>query len=238
MITKNETYSLSNSLFTILKVENCFIKTEFHSRYGNQLFRNMHQFNNLNRILQIAEHHMDEYIQWNNETIPEMKINNYDLFIELLTLLCNHGLATYEILKRFFLETIDLESLNNKTKSRVKKHSTLGTLVDAICELPNVNEKIKNELFDIGFRNALGHDTWYLEKNLFCYVEPKSNQKITLSLQQAHQRIECIFIFYWAISQNYTKLFFPEVIKEYDEEFKQIMDEVFPIYIANPRETD
>ncbi|MGI0059895.1 MAG: hypothetical protein ACREBJ_09020, partial [Nitrosotalea sp.] len=164
MITRDSVVSLSKSLFAILKVENCFIKTEFHERHEKQLYRNMLQFNNLNRILEIGEHHLENYLKWNNQTVPNMPITKYNYFIELITLLCNHGLASYELLKRFFLETMDLDKLTKISGQQIRLDSTWGQLSTAISKLPNVSEQITTELFDIAFRNTLAHDSWYLHE--------------------------------------------------------------------------
>lgn len=238
MLTKDEVESLSKSLFTILKVEDCFVKTEFHQRYGKQLLRNMHQFNNFNRVLQIAEHHLDEYIQWNNQTLPEMQMTQYDYLIEVITLLCNHGLATYEFLKRFFLETIDLELLNKKTGSNLHKGSMLGDFVKAISKLPNVNNKITDELIDVRFRNALAHDSWYLHDGALRYVETKTKNEIVYPYQLLHEKIQIIFGLFHIIKDQYFRTYFPEMVMEYEDDLGKLMDFIFPMYIATPRQDD
>lgn len=235
MLTRNEVESLSKSLFTILKVESCFIKTDFHQRYEKQLFRNMSQFNNLNRVLQTAEHHLDDYVQWNNQILPEMQMTRYDYFVEVVTLLCNHGLATYEFLKRFFLETMDLELLNKKTESRLHKGSMLGAFVESIAKLPNVNNKITDDLFDVGFRNALAHDSWYLHDGSMRYVEPKTKNEIVYPYPQLHEKIQIIFGFYHVITDQYFKTYFPEMVQMYEDGLGDIMDSIFPMNIAKPR---
>lgn len=236
MLTKDEVISLSKSLFTVLKVEDCFIKTEFHQRYEKQLFRNMHQFNNLNRVLQIAEHHLDEYIRWNNQIVPEMQMTKYDYLIEVMTLLCNHGLATYEFLKRFFLETIDLELLNKKTESRLHRGSMLGTFVEAVAKLPSISSKITEDLFDVGFRNALAHDSWYLHDDAMRYVDPKTKNEVVFPYSQLHEKIQIIFGFYHVITEQYFETYFPEMVRAYKENIGEIMNFIFPMYTTTPRQ--
>jgi len=198
----------------------------------------MHQFNNLNRILEIGENHLESYLQWNNQNIPNMPITKYDHFIELITLLCNHGLATYELLKRFFLETLDLELLNSKTNSKIIKTSTWGTLTMAISKLTNVNEQISNELFDIDFRNTLAHDSWYLDEGSMRYVAPKNKKEIAIPYARLHEKIQLIFVFYHVMTDQYFRLYFPEMTQEYENGLGKVMDIIFPLYIASPRQDD
>lgn len=228
MLNSKEIEQLSKSFFTNLKIMNLFKKTEFHERYGNQIIRNHRQLNNLVRRFEIGEHHMENYLKWNNEHIPTMPMTKFDYTVELTTLFTNHGLATYEALKRFFLETIELEKLNEITKERIHSASTWGSLTRAISRVPCVDQRVITELFDVDFRNALAHDTWYFENNSLKYLDMKKNI-VTILFKDLVPKIHTIFGFYVITTQNYFEAYFPELKEQYAQMEADLNKEI-PIF--------
>lgn len=211
-----------------------FKKSELHERYGNQIIRNHYQLNNLTRRFEIGEHHLENYLKWNNDNIPHMPMTKFDFIVELTTLFTNHGLATYEALKRFFLETIDLEKLNEKTGERIHMGSTWGHLANAISKLPCVNQIVITDLFDVDFRNALAHDTWYLENASMKYLDMKRNI-VTIPFVSLVQKVKTIFGFYSVTTNEYFKGYIPEIIEDYPK-IEKILNEVIPIFEPTPHD--
>ena len=228
MFTIDEIESLSKSLYTILRVEDCFKKTDFHERYGKQLLRIGKQFNNLNRKNEIGNNHLEEYLKWHNQKIPnESPMTKFDFFIEINTLFCSFGLTHYEFLKRFFIETLNLKLFRTKTKSKIKSVPTFGGLVKAFEDLPNFNQEMK-DMLDTDFRNALAHDSWYLEDNEMRYMTSK-RKLIQIPIAKIPQKINTIVGVYSTITKCYFEEFFPEILNQYAD-LKNSINDYFPLY--------
>ena len=213
---------------------NLFKKTDFHERYGNQIVRNHLQLNNLIRRFEIGEYHLENYLEWNNAYIPTMPMRKIDYIIELTTLFTNHGLATYESLKRFFLETLDLEKLNEITKEKIHSTSTWGSLSRAISKIPCVNQKVITDLFDVDFRNALAHDTWYFEDISMKYLDMKGNV-VTVPFKVLVPKIHTIFGFYNFTTNDYFEEYVPELIEQYTK-MEEKMNKDIPIFEPTPHD--
>lgn len=218
MLTINEIERRTESFFTVLKVEELFVKMPFHERFGNQLTRNMIQFNNLMRKFEVGDNKLEDYINWHNQNIPDPPMSKTDFTLEL---------TTYELLKKFFNEVINIEKLNQITEPRtpLKKTSTLGTFLKSFYKLPNLNTEELEELFDIGFRNALAHDTWYLDSKGLRYLD--MDKLILIEFSSIERKIKSVYGIYSLIVRWYTENFFPEVMESYDE---KTVNDLFPLY--------
>lgn len=231
MLSIDETVLLSKALYTILKVEGCFRKNDFRERYGNQLIRIGQQLNNLSRKLVITNNHMEEYLQLYNEKIPnEPQMTKWDAFIELNTLFCSFGLTHYELLKRFFIEVLDLEHLSSISKTRIGKTPTFGELVNIFKNLPNYSNKM-TEMLDNDFRNALAHDSWYLGNKNMKYIV--NNKLVQIPLSRIPQKINIIGAVYSTISNCYTEDFFPEYVEVYNKGLKDEIQKTIPLFGMN-----
>lgn len=235
MLNTQEVEELSKSFFTNLKIMNLFKKTDFHVRYGNQIIRNHYQLNNITRREEIFKHHLENYLKWNNENLPHMPMKKFDYFIEFTTLFTNHGLATYESLKRFFLETLDLELINKKIAKKPNDFliptSMWGNIARAIGKLPCVDPRVISDLFDVEFRNSLAHDSWYFENNFFKYLDMKRNI-VELPLIDLPLKIRAIFGFYTFVTKEYFKEYYPEIIE--NDEINQKKYGLLPIFELTP----
>ncbi len=231
MLSDTEAISLSKSLYTILKVEKCFTKNDFIERYGNQLIRIEKQFNNLNRKLAIVRCHIEEYRQLHNEKTPnEPQMTQSDVFIELTTLYCSFGLAHYELLKRFFIATLDLEHLSAIAKTKIRKPPTFGGIINTFKGLPNYNDKMA-EMLDKDFRNALAHDSWYLGSNEMKYLV--NDKLVQIPFLKIPQKIKIIGRAYTTISECYTMDFFPEIVDAYNKGLKNEIQKITPLFGMN-----
>lgn len=226
-----EVESLSKSIYTILKVENLFQKSDFHERYAKQLFRIGEQFNVLRRKEQITNDFSEEYIKWHNEKAPDLPMTKNECLVEITTLLCSFGLTHYEFLKRFFIETLFLDKLQMETSVHIGKTPTYGTLIKSFQKLTNYNQKM-NELFDVDLRNALAHDSWYLENTGLQYKN-FDNKIITISYTELPLKITTIGGAYTFITSNYFKDYFPDIVQLYDGIGSKRINEFFPLYGMN-----
>jgi len=231
MLTVNEIETLSKSLYTILRVEDCFKKSDFHERYANQLFRIGVQFNNIQRKKEITNNYLEEYLKWNTEKASDLPMTKYDCLVELTTLLCSFGLTHYEFLKRFFIETMILDRLGSRTGIKFSTRVTYGTFVKAFEKLPNFDKRM-NEMLDEDFRNALAHDTWYLDENGMKYANFKK-EIIAIPFSKIPQKINMIGITYTIITKNYFQDFFPEMVKIYEKVGSKEINKLFPLYGMN-----
>ena len=219
----------SSRIYTILKVENLFKKTDFNERYLPQLTRNMIQFRNMYRKLLIAENKLlPKYLKWYDENFSEFPMNESDFLLEILTLLCNHGLATFELFKRFFLNTINLELLNSKSNMNLNQRSMLGEIIKAIKKLEFIAPKKLDMVVDTEFRNTLAHDSWYLEGNQFKFKDTNGTDRY-LSLEELHENIRKIMMAYKVISSKYGEDYEPESIEAYKNQYKKYMDNIIPL---------
>jgi len=222
----------SEALFEIIKKAHCFQKTDFTSRYMPQLYRNMVQFRNLTRKIDITKKKLPEYLNWYKQNYPEMPMTQSDFMIEIVTLLCSHGLATFEFLKRFLLLTLNFQQLFFLTSASLGEFSMLGDLVNkGLAKLPNVNISSLKKLIDLDFRNALGHDSWYIEGMNWKYTE-KGGLEVSIPINDMHKKIYTVFGVTSALSRKYLETYFPEYTDEYNNGLGKIMDEIMPL---NPR---
>lgn len=236
MIVDPEVITFAKSMFTVLKVEDLFIKSPFHERYFHQLTRNMIQFNNLMKKFEIGDNSLDSYLEWHAKNTPEPMMTRFDFRIEITTLLSNHSLATYEFLKRFFLQVINLVLLNSKTKSKIKTTSTLGSILEAVSKLPNINPESLSKFFDIDFRNALAHDSWYLDLDGMRYLNP-DNSLILIPYSKLQEKSSIIIALYSTITSEYFKIYYPEVVQYYEKEGgDEEANFFFPLYGMNSHE--
>lgn len=230
ILPETEIIALSKSLYTILKVENLFKKTDFRERYGQQLLRIGAQFNNINRKKEITNNYLDEYLKWNTEKVPDPPMTRFDCLVELTTILCSFALTHYEFLKRFFIESLDLILLFSKTNMKYYPRPTYGSLVKSFENLPNFDKKM-NDMLDEDFRNALAHDTWYFDKDGLRYNNLKQ-EIITIPFGEIPKKINTIVIIYSVITNNYYQDFFPGIEQQYQKERKEI-NKLFPLYGMN-----
>lgn len=237
-MVKPEVITFVKDLFTIIETEKLFIKSPFHDRYYYQLTRNMIQFNNLMKKFEVGDHNLEGYLEWHAKNTPDPPMTRFDFRVELTTLLTNHTLATYEFLKRFFTQVIDLDNLNSKTNSKIKVTSTLGSILIAISKLSNVNKELTDKFFDIDFRNALAHDSWYLDLDGMRYLDPDNNLTL-IPYSNLQEKTSTVFALYTTITNEYFKNYYPEVIQYYENEGgDKEANAIFPLYGMNSGESD
>ncbi|WP_237737707.1 hypothetical protein [Candidatus Nitrosopumilus sediminis] len=187
-----------------------------------------HQFNILNRKKDITNDFLNEYITWHNEKNPDLPMTKNEVVVEITTFFCNFGLVHYEFLKRFFIETLLLEKLKEKSpKIKLGNVPTYGALVKAFRELPNYNVKM-DEFFDEGFRNALAHDTWYFEKEGLAYRDMK-NEITVIPFPKIPDKIFTISKVYTLITSNYFQDYAPEAVDFWNKHSSEV-NKHFPLY--------
>ena len=224
---------MSKALYTILKVENFFKQTNFEERYQNQLFRIGYQLNTINRKIHIFNNYADEYIKWHNDKTSTPPMTKEEYLIETTTLLCSFGLAHYELLKKFFLEALSLDKMRkaytkHDSRTQSSNKTTYGALVKLLRECPNFNVKMC-EMLDVNFRNALAHDTWYLEDNQMRYTIP-GGQQIKIPIKYIPQKIFTIIQVYGTITTNYFEYYEPNVVEDYNKIGSKKFNKIFPLY--------
>lgn len=226
----DETIVLAESLYDILKTKNLFKKAIISDDRLFRIDRLRHQLNILARKEHILENHMEEYIAWCNNRTLAPPVTKTELLIETITLWCNYGLVHYELLKRFFLAALNIERLpilNRKITAR----STYGAIVKSFESLPNFTSKMA-EVLDSNLRNALAHDSWYVESNQFTY-KSKDKHLVRMSFPITVQKLKNIGQAYSTIHQCYLQDFMPEILQDYEEIGQTSVDKVFPIYGIN-----
>ena len=222
---KNET----TEIYKILNTKKCFQQTDFNSRYLPQLERNMIQFKNISTKLFIAQTKSKEYLEWHKRNIPQFQFNENDFHLEIITLFCHHALSTFELLKRFLLNTLDLNKINQNYNVNLTKISMLGDIIDAIKKIASIKPNVIDELMDKEFRNTLAHDSWYMEDGLFKFMNTKGINR-QLSLTKVYSNVIKIWFVNKTFSTRYNEDYYPECIEMYDNGLGKIMDEVIPLY--------
>ncbi|MGI0060232.1 MAG: hypothetical protein ACREBJ_10745 [Nitrosotalea sp.] len=222
-----ETVKECNDLYDILKLQDLFVKSNLIERWGAQTFRNLIQFNNLNRRVKIAEKNLPDYLAWYKKNIPENPMDESQFTLESITLLCYQGLSIFEHFKRFLLLTMDLQKLNKLVKGKLTNHSTIGSLIEAITKLPDVNKKIVNELFDIDFRNSFAHDSWYIEEEYWKYVKP-DGESIILKFDELARKVKSLHANASIIILRYNQDNFPQIVEMYNELNKKFKNTLLP----------
>lgn len=223
LLNLEETIKESNALYDNLKQQNIFIKSNLIERWGAQTQRNLIQFDNLMRRVKIAEKNIQNYLGWYKVYVPENPMNEAQFTMEAITLLCYQGLSIFEHFKRFLLLTIDLQKLNKIVNGRLTNHSTIGSLIEAITKLPNIDKNKINELFDMDFRNSLAHDSWYIEDEYWKYVKT-DGQPVVLKFEELARKIEFIHGSASIIIIRYNQDNFPEIAQFYSDFNKKFKD--------------
>jgi len=222
-----------SKIYRILYEKNCFHHTEFNDRYLPQLERNMIQFKTISTKLFIAKTKSKEYLEWYEKNIPQFRFEKRDFQLDIITMFCHHALSTFELLKRFLLNTLDLNTVNAKSNSSLSNTSMLGDIVKSIKKIVFIKQDRIDNLIDNEFRNTLAHDSWYLENDIFKFKNTKGVDR-QLSLNDVYSHVIKIWLVNRTFSIRYTEDFYPEQIEMYESGLGKIMDEVMPLYPDNP----
>ena len=218
-----------SKIYQILNKEKYFKKSDFNGRYQPQLERNMIQFNNIITKFEVEKSKSKEYLNWYKVNMPKFRFDENNFQLELMTLLCQHGLSTFELLKRFLLNTMNLTEINAKTSSKLKVTSMLGDVVSVMKKIIVMKNSPIDDLINVEFRNTLAHDSWYLENNIF---EFKSIKGIScqLSIDEVRSKIAIIWLVNKTFTEMYTKEYYPELVELYNKKLSTIMNEAIPLY--------
>jgi|APSaa5957512535_1039671.scaffolds.fasta_scaffold04523_2 hypothetical protein len=216
-------------IYRILKEKNYFQESDFNTRYLPQLQRNMRQFQNISTKLVVAKLKPKEFVNWHNQNVPTLCYDESNFQLEVMTLLCQHGLSTFELFKRFLLNILDLEKINEKTNSTLKNTSMLGDLVNSLKKILTTKTNQIDNLIDVEFRNTLAHDSWYLDNNFFKFMSTKGRQH-ELSVNDVYHHVVKIWLVNRAITKKYTEDYYPEIVELYEKELGTIMNEAMPMY--------
>ena len=145
---------------------------------------------------------------------------------EITTLLCSFGLTHYELLKRFFIEALDVGRLDIRQKN--KSAVTYGTIIKSFEKLPCFDIKMC-EMLDNDLRNALAYDTWYFNNGDLVY-ENLGKELVKIPFAKIPQKINIVVAMYMTITQNYWEEFEQDAINDYNEIGSQKVNEIFPLY--------
>lgn len=230
---ENKLENETSKIYTILKAKNCFQETDFNERFLPQLTRNMIQFRNISTKIFIGQTKSIEYLDWYKNNLPQFHFDEEDFHLEIITLLCHHGLSSFELLKRFLLYTLNLSEVNKKSNITLTKTSMLGDVVKSIKKIIFIKQDIIDELFNNEFRNTLAHDSWYLENNLFKFKDTKGIDR-SLSMNDVYSNVIKIWMVYTMFTKKYTQDYYPECIEMYNDKLGKILDDVMPLYPDNP----
>lgn len=213
-------------MYTILKAEDLFIKTIPGDDHLFRSERFRHQLHIIARKEHILENHLKEYTEWYTRKTFTPPVTKAELLIEIITMWSNFGLVHYELLKRFFLNVLDIEKLSTQ-KHKIKTGSTYGTIVKSFKLLPDVTSETL-EMLDSSLRNALAHDSWYIENNQFTY---KLNKDVVqMTFPTAVQKLKNIGQVYSTIYRCYLQDFAPEAIQDYEAIGQANVNKIFPMY--------
>ena len=205
-----------SKIYQILNKEKCFQKSDFNKRYLPQLRRNMIQFKNISTKLSVAKLKSEEYLNWYKVNMPKFRFDESNFQLEVMTLLCQHGLSTFELLKRFLLNTMNLTEINTKTNSKLKVTSMLGDVVSVMKKITVIKNNQIDDLINVEFRNTLAHDSWYLENNIFKFKNTKGIS-YQLSINEVYSRIIRIWSVNKTFTEMYTKEYYPELVELYNK---------------------
>ena len=226
MLDIDEVAILSKSLYTILKIEDLFTKTAFREKHLMQLNRIGRQFNIISRKRDITNNYLEDYIEWNSKRTSSPPMTKEECLTETTTLLCSFGLTHYELLKRFFIEALDIDKLDIKQKNKFAV--TYGTIAKSFENLPCFDIKMR-EMLDTDLRNALAHDTWYFNNDNLVY-ENLGKELVEIPFAEIPQKTSIIVAVYATITQNYWEEFEQDTMKDYNEIGSQKVNEIFPLY--------
>ena len=218
-----------SKIYRIINEKKCFQESDFNERYQPQLQRNMIQFKNISTKLLVVKSKSKEYLNWYKVNMPKFRFDESDFQLEVMTLFCQHGLSTFELLKRFLLNTMNLTEINTKTNSKLKVTSMLGDVVSVMKKITVIKNNQINDLINVEFRNTLAHDSWYFENSIFKFKNTKGIS-CQLSIDEVYSSIVRIWFVNKTFIEMYTKEYYPESVEFYNKELSTIMNEAIPLY--------
>ena len=150
-------------------------------------------------------------MQWNAQHV-DMGIQREDLFVEFATLFCTTGLAYCEALTRFFNLTLHRDKLGKRVKQ-----PTYGSFAHAFKQnLDGFTESMQTML-DVGFRNALAHDSWYFNEIVSRFRYPRKKQTdASIPFYRLPMKIIAIIVVYDTITGKYFNDFMPNDLQHYE----------------------
>lgn len=106
------------------------------------------------------------------KAVKKFRIDKYDLDTDYVNSLTSYILGEFELLKRFLREQL------KKIPLQINDTTTYGQLIVIIARETRINRKKLNKFFELELRNALAHDSWFIENGKVCFYNLKNRMKV------------------------------------------------------------
>ena len=116
-------------------------------------------------------------------------------------------LSEIEMLKKIFRNMLDLKKLN------LNPTVTLGEMLEAISKRCGIGKKELKQLFNVEFRDAIAHDSWYFENRKFTY-KTKGGKIEQWTIEEFGGELISLSILTEQICLKYLKKFVPDKASE------------------------
>jgi len=129
---------------------------------------------------------------------------------DLVRHMASFYLSEIEMLKKVFRDMINLKKLN------LKPTATLGEILEAIAKRCGINKKGMKQLFNVEFRDAIAHDSWYFENRLFTY-KTKGGKVEQWTIAEFGGELISLSVLTEQICLKYLKMFQPDKVAEAEQ---------------------
>lgn len=153
---------LTTEFHNLIKKHRLYKQCTFEMVENDPYYRStiIRQTNSYKRRIKFIEEY--EHFIKNKFDVDEQELK-YEIYAEDKAFRIFNILQICEYLKLFFITRLDLEKLNQITKSKIKEHLTYGEIITRFEKLNGYNEKMTN-LFDNKSRNLFAHHDWFMFK--------------------------------------------------------------------------
>jgi len=110
---------------------------------------------------------------------------NWDSIHANLTI--QFGFSMFELARVNLLHILNLKKFQSPKGSSISNSSTLGQILEGISA--EFRDYTYKKLFDVGFRNGLGHEYWWENDKLIFYSDRNKTVKRSYSYKQFEKKI-------------------------------------------------
>lgn len=133
---------------------------------------------------------------------------------DLMRHMASFYLSEIEMLKKIFRDMLDLKRLN------LNPTATLGEMLEALSKRCGINKQSMKQLFNVEFRDALAHDSWYFENRKFTY-KTKGGKIEQWTIDEFGGELISLSVLTEQICLKYLKKFEPDKVSEAEKWIKE-----------------
>ena len=135
------------------------------------------------------------------KNVANTNFNEQDEKIDFVHHLASYILSEFELLKRF------LRVILNQNQLGFTNTATYGRIINDMADNTTPSRDDLKNLFDVGLRDMLAHDSWLINNNCEVYYVDIRGSTITLSLDELFRKAYRTYYLQTAILLKYFEFF-------------------------------